>query len=213
MDQPPAPDRAGQDARYQRVTEPNALKLLRRGFRQMNRGMVLLWRIGLGRLADVWPRGFGRLLVIEHTGRKSGTRYRTPVNYTVDGDDLYCVAAFGDRTDWYRNLLASGQTAVWLPDGRWEASVADVSDDPRRIDLIRSVLIDSGFAAPLFGLHPQRLGDEDLAKATSTYRLMRIRPLQRQTAPDGPGDLAWIWFPIGAATALGWLRHRSRRHG
>jgi deazaflavin-dependent oxidoreductase (nitroreductase family) len=171
--------------------------------------MVLLWRLGLGSLADVWPRGFGRLLVIEHTGRRSGTHYRTPVNYTIVGSDLYCVAAFGERTDWYRNLLATPDTAVWLPDGRWEASVADVSDDPRRVDLMRSVLIDSGFAARLFGLNAHHIGDEDLAKATATYRLLRIRPRQRRTAPNGPGDLAWVWFPLGAASIIALLRCRS----
>jgi len=206
-------DRPGPAARYRRVMEPKALEFLRRFFHQMNRGMVLLWRLGLGGMTDVWPHGFGRLLVIEHTGRKSGTRYRTPLNYTIVGDDLYCIAAFGERTDWYRNLLITPSTAVWLPDGRWEASVADVSDDPQRVDLMRSVLIDSGFAAHLFGLHPQHINDEDLAKATATYRLLRIRPLRRQYAKAGPGDLAWIWFPIGAAITIRVLRRRSKPGG
>jgi deazaflavin-dependent oxidoreductase (nitroreductase family) len=190
--------------------EPKALELLRHTFHQMNRGMVLLWRLGLGRLADVWPHGFGRLLVIEHTGRRSGTRYLTPVDYTNVGDDLYCIAAFGEASDWYLNLLAAPHTAVWLPDGRWEVSVADVSDDPQRVDLIRRVLIDSGFAAHLFGLHPHRISDEDLAEATAMCRLLRIRPLRRRKAPNGPGDLTWVWIPIGAATAVGLLRRRSK---
>lgn len=190
--------------------QPDALDLLRRVFHQMNRGMLLLWRLGLGRFAGMWPRGFGRLLVIEHTGRHSGSRYRTPVNYTIVGDDLYCVAAFGERTDWYLNLLAKPDAAVWLPDGRWEAEVADVSDDPDRADLMRGVLIDSGFAARLFGLHPRKITDEDLTKATAGYYLIRIRPLRRQKALEGPGDLAWIWFPIGAAVGAGLLRRRSR---
>ena len=58
--------------RYARVMSPASLDLLRRAFRRMNRGMVLLWRLGLGRMAGVWPRGFGRLLVIEHTGAVEG---------------------------------------------------------------------------------------------------------------------------------------------
>lgn len=211
MARPAFEDRPGLAARYRRVMEPKALDLLRHTFRQMNRGMVLLWRLGLGRSAEVWPQGFGRLLVIEHNGRRSGSRYLTPVNYTTVRDDLYCVAAFGERTDWYRNLLANPNTAVWLPNGRWEASVADVSDDPHRIDLMRRVLIDSGFAAHLFGLHPHRVSDEDLAEETATYRLVRIRPLQRRAAPNGPGDLTWIWVPVGAAIAAGVLRRRSKR--
>ena len=203
-------DRPGVADRYRRVVEPGALKALRHVFHQMNRGMVLLWRLGLGGLADVWPQGFGRLLVIEHTGRRSGSRYHTPVNYTIVGDDIYCVAAFGKHTDWYRNLLATPNTAVWLPDGRWEVSVTDVSDDPPRTDLMRRVLIDSGFAAHLFGLHPHHISDENLAEATATYRLLRNQPLRRQAAPNGPSDLAWIWYLIGAAVAVQLLRRRSR---
>lgn len=204
-------DRPGLGARYRRVMEPRALDLLRRGFHRVNRGMELLWRLGLGRFADVWPHGFGRLLVIEHTGRRSGSRYRTPINYTVAGDDLCCVAAFGERTDWYRNLLSAPDTAVWLPDGRWEATVADVSDRPDRIDIMRRVLIDSGFAARLFGLNPHRISDKDLAEATATYRLMRIHPVRRQAASQGPSDLAWIWLPIGAAISVLLLRRRRKR--
>jgi deazaflavin-dependent oxidoreductase (nitroreductase family) len=178
----------------------------------MNRGMEMLWRLGLGPFADVWPHGFGRLLVVEHTGRRSGTRYRTPINYTVVGDDLFCVAAFGERTDWYRNLLSTPDTAVWLPDGRWQATVTDVSDRSDRVDLMRRVLIDSGFAARVFGLNPHRISADDLAQATATYRLMRIRPVRRQAAPEGPGDLAWIWIPMGAAvSALLLLRRLKRR--
>lgn len=200
----------GVAARYRRIMEPKALQVLRHVFHQMNRGMVLMWRLGLGRLAGVWPQGFGRLLVIEHTGRRSGSSYLTPVNYTTVGDDHYCVAAFGERTDWYRNLLATPNTAVWLPDGRWEVDVADVSNDPQRLELMRGVLIDSGFAADMVGLHPRTIGNEDLADATATYRLVRVRPLRRQPAPNGPGDLTWIWAPIGAAAALMLLRRRSK---
>ncbi|MFV1970195.1 MAG: nitroreductase family deazaflavin-dependent oxidoreductase [Acidimicrobiia bacterium] len=201
---------SGVAVRYARVMDPIALSHLRSFFRQMNRGMVLLWRVGLGRMSDVWPGGFGRLLVIEHIGRRSGHPYRTPVNYTVDEGDLYCVAAFGEGTDWYRNVLAREHIAVWLPDGRWEATAEDASDDPRRLDLMRHVLIDSGFAAPLFGLHPHRISDEDLAETTSTYRLLRIRPLRKRGGSHGPGDLAWIWLAVGVAMTVIVMWQRKR---
>ena len=196
------PDGQGIAARYQQVMKPETLRILRRVFHQMNRAMVLLWRVGLGRLMNVWPQGFGRLLVIEHTGRRSGTRYLTPVNYTHAGDDLYCIAAFGEKTDWYRNLLATSHGAAWLPDGRWEVQVTDASDDQRRLDLMRKVLIDSGFAAPLVGLHPHRMGDRALAEATAPYRLVRLHPVRRAAAKNGPGDMAWIWIPLGITATL-----------
>lgn len=203
-------DRSGVAARYERVLDPEVLEAMRRGFNQMNRGMVPLWRLGLGRMMNIWPKGFGRILVLEHVGRRSGTHYRTPVNYTTIGDDLYCIAAFGERTHWYRNILAAPEIAVWLPDGRWVAAAEDASDDPRRLDLMRQVLIDSGFVAPMIGLHPRQMSDESLDRATSTYRLLRIHPRHKQVTADGPGDLAWAWLAVAALLLVGLAGCRRR---
>jgi len=196
--------------RYDRLTEPAASEAMRRAFNRMNRAMVFLWRLGLGWMADLWPSGFGRLMVIEHVGRRSGRPYLTPVNFTPSDGHIYCLAAFGERTDWYRNLLSQTQTAVWLPDGRWTANAADVPDDPRRLELTRRVLIDSGFAAPLFGLHPRRMSDAELLAATGDYRLVRFTPDRPAPRWDGPGDLAWVWPILGAALIL---VRRVRRGG
>ncbi len=196
--------------RYDRLTEPATSEVMRRVFSRMNRGMMLLWRLGLGWMADLWPAGFGRLMVIEHVGRKSGRRYLTPVNFTPSDGHIYCLAAFGERTDWYRNLSAQSQTAVWLPDGRWTADAADASDDPHRLELTRRVLIDSGFAAPSLGLHPRRMSDAELDAATADYRLVRITPDRPAPRWDGPGDLAWVW-PILVVLLI--LVRRARKSG
>ena len=206
-------DRGGTSPRYETVMRPEALDALRKAFRQMNRGMVLLFRLGLGRLMNAWPSIGGRILVINHVGRRSGNRYRTPVNYAADGHSLTCVAAFGTRTDWYRNALAAPVLEVWLPDGRWLCEAQDVSADPRRLELMREVLIASGFAAPLVGLHPHTMSDEELAAATESYRLLRLS--RREALPDGAGDLAWIW-PAGLgllAVALAIRTWRRRTPG
>lgn len=203
--------RSGVADRYERVMEPATVEALRRFFKAMNRGMVMTWRLGLGPLAGIWPSGFGRILVIEHTGRKSGNHYRTPVNYTIDGEDLYCIAGFGERTDWYRNLMAQSHTAVWLPEGRWEADATDESDSLRRLELMRAVLRDSGFASHAVGLHPDRIDEESLAAATATYRLVRIRPTRPRPSADGPDDLAWVWIPVIALLGAVWLLRRRRR--
>ena len=189
--------------RYEKVLQPEFLASLRKRFKRMNRWMLLLWRIGLGRWMEVWPEGFGRLMVIEHVGRKSGRRYRTPVNFTRCGPDLYCLAGFGPSTDWYRNVLANPDTAVWLPDGRWTATAAEASDSSDRLALMRKVLRDSGFASRAIGLDPRVADDEAIEQATATYRLLRFTPGERADVPDGPGDLTWIWWPIGLAFLLG----------
>lgn len=204
---------AGIAPRYRRLLEGGSLDRLRYAFRDMNRWMLLLWRTGLGRFAEVWPSGFGRILVIEHTGRRTGTRYRTPVNFTRCGPDLFCLAGFGPRTDWYRNVLAAPDIAVWLPDGRWTARAEDASHSPDRLAVLRRVIADSGFAGRVFGIDARVADDDALAEATASYRLLRICPIEREDAPGGPGDLAWVWWPVVAALGLRWWmgRRRSRR--
>ena len=199
-------DRPGVADRYEKVLEPQVLEVVRRSFNQMNKGMVSLWRLGLGSMMNSWPRGAGQMLVLEHVGRRSGTPYRTPVNFARIDDDLYCVAAFGEKTHWYRNILAAPEIAIWLPDGRWVAIAEDVSDDPRRLDLVRQVLVSSGLVAPMIGLRPREMSDETLDEATSMYRVLRVRPLRRESGTDGPGDLAWVWGVaalLAIAIALG----------
>ncbi len=204
-------DSGGVAARFEQVMSPAILDVLRSVFRRMNRGMVLLWRLGLGRLAGVWPRGFGRLLVIEHIGRRTGVRYLTPVNYTMVDDSLFCVAAFGEKSDWYRNIMAKPQVAVWLPGGRWLATVEDASDHARRLDVMRQLLLDSGFAAPLFGLHPHKITDNELEHATSSYQLVRIETIRPEKARPGPGDRGWVGAIAVALVVVISLRSRHRR--
>ncbi len=205
---------SGVAGRYERVLDPRVLEIMRRGFNQMNKAMVPLWRLGLARMMNSWPEGGGRLLVLEHVGRVSGKPYRTPVNYATVGDEVYVLAAFGEKTHWYRNILAAPETAIWLPDGRWVASAEDASDDPDRLAIVRQVMVNSGFVAPMLGLHPHQMSDETIDKATSMYRLLRLRPMRKETSADGPGSLAWVWPLAGVAwlvaLSLG-IRLRRRR--
>lgn len=203
MPQAMSDGRRGLARRYEKLLEPRALESTRRSFNLMNKGMVPLWRLGLARLMNMWPEGGGRLLVLEHVGRVSEKPYRTPVNYAMIGEDIYVLAAFGEKTHWYRNLLAAPETAaVWLPDGRWLVRATDASDEPDRLTIVREVLISSGFAAPLMGMHPRQMSDRTLVEATAMYRVLRLRPIRREGSPDGPGSLAWLWMVLAVVILL-----------
>jgi len=174
----------------------------RQAFRRFNHFMIWLWRLGFRRWVNFWPSVIGRIMVLTHIGRKSGLRRQTPVNYArVDGD-LYCTVGFGHVSDWYRNILANPNVEVWLPDGWWAGVAEDISDDERRIPLLREVVIASGFAGPMFGVNPQTMSEQELAAATKEYRLIRIQLTQQLSGPGGPGDLAWIWVPISLVLGL-----------
>lgn len=77
---------------------------LRRAFKALNRVMMLLWRLGLGGLVNVWPAVGGRVMVLTHTGRNTGLRRRSPVDYAIIAGDIYCMAGFGSVSDWYRKV-------------------------------------------------------------------------------------------------------------
>ena len=150
------------------------MSTLRKVFHSMNRFMVLLWRLGLGKAINVWPAGFGRIMVIKHRGRKSRKEYLTPLNYAIVEDETYCTAGFGSISDWYRNMLVYPRVELWLPEGKHIACAEDISDSPRRLYLLRQVLIASGFAAPLFGINPKKLSDEQLDQISKEYRLVHF---------------------------------------
>jgi deazaflavin-dependent oxidoreductase (nitroreductase family) len=183
---------------------------LRQGFRTFNRFMLLMWRLGMGAWINAWPEVGGRIMVIRHIGRKTGRRRYTPVNYTIADGEIYCTAGFGSASDWYRNILAHPEVEVWLPDGWWAGVAEEVSDTSTRMPLLRQVLIDSGFAARAAGLDPVCMGNEELDRATATYRLIHIRRTQACTGRGGPGDLAWVW-PLATMTLLPLVLFRRRR--
>jgi deazaflavin-dependent oxidoreductase (nitroreductase family) len=190
---------------FSNVTEDQ----LRRIFKAFNRFMVLLFRLGLGSWGNGTKFG-GSVMVIKHTGRKTGLTRLTPVNYaTVDGD-IYCTAAFGRAADWYLNIITNPQVEVWLPDGRWAGIVEDVTSDEKGAFYLRQVIIASGFAGPLFGVNPKHLSDQDFERLLESYRLIRIRRINALTGAGGPGDLSWIW-PLTTFVLLWLLLSRRRK--
>ena len=180
-------------------------QMLRRVFRRFNTLMVLFWRLGLGSWFNLWPALTGRILVLVHSGRKSGRRYYTPLNYALVDEEVYCVAGFGPAADWYRNVLANPQVEIWLPDGWWAAVAEEVIDAEKRWNLIKAVLKSSGLAAWLFGVSPG-LDEPLLRQRTADYRVIQLRRVAARTGRGGPGDLVWLW-PL--LTLWVWLRGRA----
>ena len=74
----------------------------------MPRAMARMNRIVVNpiqrRYAGVIP-GHG---IVEHTGRKSGRAYRTPVLVFRSAGGFSMIVGYGLHSDWVRNLLAAG---------------------------------------------------------------------------------------------------------
>jgi F420H(2)-dependent quinone reductase len=105
---------------------------------------VVLYRLSGGRL------GSGPVLLLDHTGRKSGRRRTTPVLYIQDGDDLVVVGSrVGSDFDpaWWLNLKANPATTVQVRSQRRqvvarqatpEEEGAAVAAPRRRLPRVRS---------------------------------------------------------------------------
>ncbi len=188
---------------------PELVRQVRAAFKIGNRFMLLMWRLGLGPFVNMAPETTGRIMVLTHTGRKTGARRRTPVNYCIQNGDIYCVAGFGAVSDWDRNILKDPHVEIWLPDGWWQGVAEDINRHPNRTTLVRQVLIASGFAARSVKIEPRTMSDEEIDAATVDYKLIRIRRTEACTGPGGPGELSWIW-PVATFILLPLARRRKR---
>ncbi|WP_040788579.1 nitroreductase family deazaflavin-dependent oxidoreductase [Nocardia paucivorans] len=96
------------------------------------RAPIPLYRAGLGFL-------FGsRLLLLEHIGRKTGTR-RFAVLEVVDRptpDRIVIASGFGTESQWYRNIRAHPRVRIWIGARRGVAATAT----PMSVDESAAVL-------------------------------------------------------------------------
>ena len=63
----------------------------------------------LARSLTPWLPCLGTL---EHTGRTSGQRYRTPLLIFPTEDGIAILIGYGPGTDWLKNVLAGGPTVL-----------------------------------------------------------------------------------------------------
>lgn len=63
----------------------------------------------VARTITPWLPSLGTL---EHVGRKSGKRYRTPLLVFRTQDGYAILIGYGPQTDWLKNVLAGGSTVL-----------------------------------------------------------------------------------------------------
>jgi deazaflavin-dependent oxidoreductase (nitroreductase family) len=122
----------------------------------------------------------GRLILVEHIGRKSGKRYRTALE-VVDRDRsgvLIVASGFGGRSDWYRNLVAEPRAHVIV--GRHAIAVGA---EPMSVPEGSAVMLAYGrrhrwIARGVLALTGIRVdgSDEGFAEAGRELRFVRLRP-------------------------------------
>jgi deazaflavin-dependent oxidoreductase (nitroreductase family) len=86
--------------------------------------------IGLYRARLGWIFG-GRLVLVEHIGRRTGRRRQVVLEVVARSDNSAVTVAsgFGPRADWYRNLLANPRTTMTLGVRRRPAQAYPIDTD------------------------------------------------------------------------------------
>ena len=156
---------------------------IQRIFKVVNWFMLGMWHLHLGWCVNIWPAVIGRIMVVTHTGRTSGIKRETPVNYAVIDGDVWCTTM--PLAAWSQNLVVNPEVEVWLPRGRWRGTAQNVPVDAGSLPMLRQVLVSSGFAASTFGgIHPRKVTDAELVDTCGEYHLFRIRRGERISGRD-----------------------------
>lgn len=93
---------------------------------------VWLYRRSGGRIGG--RMGRAPVLLLHHTGRKSGKPRVTPLLFLADGERLVLVASKGGAAShpaWYRNLLANPSTIVEIGKKRVPVQAREARDSER----------------------------------------------------------------------------------
>jgi len=90
----------------------------------------LLYAIGFGSLIG------GFILLLTTTGRRSGLKRVTPLQYEKIGDDYYLGAARGVNADWVRNIQANSQVELRVGAKHVQGTAEVVTDPARFADFI-----------------------------------------------------------------------------
>jgi deazaflavin-dependent oxidoreductase (nitroreductase family) len=86
----------------------------------------MLYSIGLG------PVVGKIILLLTTTGRKSGQKRITPLQYEELDGKYYLGSARGTKSDWYRNIEVDGRVEIRVKNHRFHG-IAETVTDPARI--------------------------------------------------------------------------------
>jgi deazaflavin-dependent oxidoreductase (nitroreductase family) len=137
------------------------------------RAPIMLYRIGLGGLMPMQ-------LLITTVGRRSGQPRRAVVDVLRHGaatDTYYVVSAYGETSDWYRNLKANPAVCVQV---RWRRFPARAAALPQ--DEAEELLVDYWRGHRLYARATMRLvgvkaaSEEDVRAAAARLRVVAIKP-------------------------------------
>ncbi len=173
-----------------------------RGWRRIwMRTPLLYWRLGLKRLL-VRARLF-HCLVLTTRGRKSGQPRHTMLAHFVLDGHIYIGAGWGQRTQWYQNILADPRVTVETRGPAFGAVARTVTDEE-----LRKIYWHARGMGPLWmwkrSLKSWDIRDEveDFVAKRDRIPYLRLDPSGECPLPPLRADLVWVWPVLVIAAGL-----------
>lgn len=164
--------------------------------------MVPMFRMGLGFFFGNPLSGY--IMVMKVRGRKSGKIRHAPVNYAIYNGNIYCLSGGRQSSDWYKNIRANPQVELIMPGGCLFGRVNEVYAADERLQVIRQVLKNAGFAGFFEGYNPYTITDDVLREKSADLPLLEIVPQGLGSGAADAGGWAWVWSVLFILW-LGWL--------
>lgn len=95
------------------------------------RALARFNKVATNRVATPFAQLLPGTAVVEHRGRRSGRRYRTPVLLFTVGDRLRIALTYGPDTDWVRNVQAAGAAVVHTRGRAVPVTAPHLGEDPQ----------------------------------------------------------------------------------
>jgi deazaflavin-dependent oxidoreductase (nitroreductase family) len=164
---------------------------------------VHLWRLGLQPILGQ------KLMLITHTGRKSGLPRRTLVEYHVLDGQKYAPSGFGERAQWYKNIVADPNVTIQTAQGAEHVKARRVTEDA---EMLRVYSLLKQHNPTMLQWYRDTLEIEDtpedvVAKKDRLY-FLTFDLTDEPTPPPQEADLKWVWWLVGALMVLLLLRRK-----
>lgn len=145
-----------------------------RGFaRSVFRFPISLYRLGWGGVLGWLP-----MLVMTTKGRRSGLARHVMVEFRRHGSKYYVFSGWGERTDWYRNLLQHPRVTIQHGAHVFAAEAKPVQDNAEALRALYLFTRNSWLYERVFaGMSSAQAADlNSLADVAQEFTLVRLEP-------------------------------------
>lgn len=151
-------------------------------FRHALRLPLWLYRLGLGSMLNVV-----HIMVLTTRGRKSGQPRHTAIEYRTHGRKIYVVSAWGQRPQWFQNLVADPVVTLRQGGQKLTARATVVLDEA---EALRVLYLFRKTAPAIYDPVLARVSSEQtvngkvLPRISGQFTIVRFDPIQNAQGPE-----------------------------